>query len=396
MKEQKGSKILLLIKIVLPVIFLAAGLWAMSYLQTTTPQVSKKTAQRVSPVVKVQSVDFSNEQAIIQAMGTVVPSREIDLRARVSGTVQSLAENFTPGGVVSKAQILLKLDPRDYEITKLKAQSALDKAKAEIEIEQGRQEVARQEVQFLRESSSEEVSSTELALRKPQLKKVQAELKAAEADLDKAQLDLSRTVLRAPFNALVQTREVNLGSQVGVQDSLAQLISTDEYWIEAAVPLDRLDELNLEKNNAGQVQIFSQSGSGQWSGQVLRLTGTLNKNTRLAKVLISVQDPLGLKSRNNSTVPLMLDDYVSLKIKGRTFKDVISLSREYLREDQTVWVADKGRLEIKNVDIVWKDEQRVLISSGLEKGAKVLTSDLSTPVQGMQIKIAEEAEDSSL
>jgi RND family efflux transporter MFP subunit len=389
MQQKKKFKLSLLIKIILPVVFLALGVWGKSYLQETKPQVSKKPPERVLPVVSVQSADLSDEQAVVQAMGTVVPAREIVLKAQVSGTVQEIARDFSPGRVLSKGDLLLKIDPRDYEIAVLKAESAVAQAKAEIELEEGRQEVARQEVQSLQKSFSGQVSKTDLALRKPQLKKVRAELSAAQAELEKAKLDLSRTVLRTPFNALVRTKEVNLGSQVGVQDTLAQLVGTDEYWVEAAVPLDRLDELALEENKGRQVQIFSQSGNGQWSGKVLRLTGTLNENTRLAKVLISVQDPLGLKSGNKRSTPLMLDDYVSLQIEGRKYRDVISLPREYLREGQTVWVADKGKLDIRKVDIVWKNEQRVFIRSGLQKGEKVLTSDLSTPVQGMQIKVAE-------
>ena len=389
MQQKKKFKLSLLIKIILPVVFLALGVWGKSYLQETKPQVSKKPPERVLPVVSVQSADLSDEQAVVQAMGTVVPAREIVLKAQVSGTVQEIARDFSPGRVLSKGEMLLKIDPRDYEIAVLKAESAVAQAKAEIELEEGRQEVARQEVESLQKSFSGQVSKTDLALRKPQLKKVRAELSAAQAELEKAKLDLSRTVLRTPFNALVRTKEVNLGSQVGVQDTLAQLVGIDEYWVEAAVPLDRLDELALEENKGRKVQIFSQSGNGQWSGKVLRLTGTLNENTRLAKVLISVQDPLGLKSGNKRSTPLMLDDYVSLQIEGRKYRDVISLPREYLREGQTVWVADKGKLDIRKVDIVWKNEQRVFIRSGLQKGEKVLTSDLSTPVQGMQIKVAE-------
>ena len=51
-------------------------------------------------------------------------------------------------------------------------------------------------------------------LRKPQLNKLEAARDMAEAQLEQAALDRRRTEIRAPFNAVIRERFVNLGAQV--------------------------------------------------------------------------------------------------------------------------------------------------------------------------------------
>ena len=170
----------------------------------------------------------------------MVPARQITLRARVSGHIAALAANFTPGGLLKKGQDALDLDPEDYRLAVRQAESTLAEAQAALDLEMGQQRVAKAQLDMLAEASEALEGDTSLALREPQLAQARAAVANAAAALDQARLNLERTRVRAPFNALVTARSVDVGSEIGTSDTLATLVGTDEYWVQAAVPLDKL------------------------------------------------------------------------------------------------------------------------------------------------------------
>jgi len=373
-----------LIKGVLPLLILGLGVLAAMYFMKTRPSVPRSRPEPRPVPVQVAAARLQNATVEVTSMGTVVPSREITLRAQVSGKVVSIAESFLPGGRVAEQAELVHIDPRDYEIEVHKKQSALERARADLRLEEGQQEVARQEYRLLRESSDSRLEESDLALRKPQLLQARADLSSARADLDQARLNLSRTVITAPFNALITERNVNLGSTVNIQDSLATLIGLDEYWVEVLVPLGRLPLLDLQRSGGCPVEISSQTDTGLWSGQTIGLTGTVDEESRMATVLIAVSDPL------DGPQPLMLGDYVTAAIQGRSLSRVMVLPRSALRQGDTVWLHDKGRLRMQKVETAWKDPQKIYLRAGLKPGQQVVLSDISTPVQGMLITVQSE------
>lgn len=374
-------------KFAIPMMLIVAGGVAFAYFKATAPTIERVPPQRSAAVVQVMPVAESETRTVVTAMGTVVPSREVTLKSRVSGEIRSVANQFVPGGRIAKGEVLLSLDPSDIEVEVSKAESALAEARAALAIEQGSQTIAREEIRLLSEMSADGVAETDLALRKPQLQQAQAAVASAEADLRKARLDLERTVVRAPFNALIIDRSVNVGTYVSAQDTLATLVGTDEFWVEAVVPLDQLSLIDLHHEGGCPAQIQSQSGGGgRWQGRVVRIAGKLNETSRMATVIVAVAEPL--EPLNDSVAArLMIDDYVFVEIAGRSLTNVIELPRSALQDGNTVWVFGDNRLDIRSVSLAWKNADTVFIQSGLSPGEQVVVSELSSPVQGMALKI---------
>ena len=379
-----------LIRILFPLALLAAGGGAWAYFQATAPKMERKMPEAKVWTVEVLAVKTSQAPAVISAMGTVTASREVALKARVAGDVIYLSPRFVPGGLISKGKEILRLDPSDYEVEVKKAESALEKAQADLTLEQGSQTIAREELRLLRETSMDGVAPTDLVLRKPQLQQAKASVASAKADLRKARLDLKRTKVTAPFNAMIIERNVNLGSHVASQGELATIVDTDEYWIKAVIPLDQLKNLDLDREGGCPAVIRSQAYQGAWEGRAVRAAGKLSETSRMATVIVVVSDPLGLKS-GGEPERLMLDDYVSVKIEGRTLDSVIDLPRAALRDGDTVWVENNGTLDIRPVTLAMKQGDRVFVNSGLETGDRVVISDLSTPVKGMKIQVMDDS-----
>lgn len=379
-------------KALIPMLLIVAGGVAWSYFKVTAPVIQRSAPQRQVAVVDVRTVKKGDARVVVSAMGTVVAAREVTVKAQVAGTVQSVSSQFIPGGLIAKGAQLLSLDPSDYEVAVKKAQSALDDATASLAIEQGSQTIAREELRLLSDLAAVAVTQTDLALRKPQLQQAQAAVTSTEADLRQTMLDLNRTVVKAPFNAMIIARDVNVGTYVGAQESLATLVGTDEFWIEAVVSLDRLALIDLNYPGGCPVVVRSQAGAGRWDGRVLQIEGKLNATSRMATVIIAVRNPLGTASPL-SAFRLMIDDYVYADIAGRELADVIELPRAALQDGDTVWVNTDNTLDIRHVTLAWKSGDTVYLRSGVQPGEQVVMSSLSTPVQGMPLKTAEAALD---
>lgn len=386
-KKKKALFFPFFIRFILPFLLLVLGLAIFLYFKASTPHVKRgRPTKKASTLVKVITAEQVNATPTIKAMGTVVPSRKIKLSPRVSGQIVEVSDDFVPGGVVRKGQKIIHLDPSDYEIALKEKKSAVDKAEADLNLEKGNQQAAKEELSMFQKSTSIKGKDWTLALRKPQLNKAKAELDRARADLEQARLDLSRTIIKAPFNALILDRQVNLGSEVSRGQELATLVGTDTYWVEARLPIDRLSLLRFGPQIGAPVDIISQTGKGQWSGQAIRITGRVDETALMAVIIIAVEDPLGLEGEKTPRSNLLINDYVQANFQGRLLKEVVQVPRKALRNPGTIWLVKDGKLDMRQVSLVWKNSQSAFISSGLKEGEEVIVSDISTPVQGMVLK----------
>lgn len=155
------------------ILLVAGGITAFIFL--TEPSASQSGAtKQTAMLVETVGVQRSTFQPTIVATGTVQPSKDIILSPRVSGEIIRLPEAFTPGGFVKKGEVLLQIDPADYRNTLQLRKSDLRQAVADLEIEQGRQDVARQDYELVDDMVS--LENTDLVLREPQLNSVKARL----------------------------------------------------------------------------------------------------------------------------------------------------------------------------------------------------------------------------
>jgi RND family efflux transporter MFP subunit len=382
------------ITILLCLVILGAGIAGASYLNKTAPKARKRRPPKMDPLVKVQVLQRTDERVTVRAMGTVVPALEMVLKSRVSGEIISTHSEFIEGGFLKKGTKVLQIDPQDYELAVEQKRSEVVNARYALKLEMGHQEVARREWELLKGDKPAKEMDLELALRKPHLEKAKADLVAAEADLKKAELDLARTAIRAPFNAIVRNKHVEMGSQISTQDALAELVGTDEYWVQVSIPVDRLEWITIPTNMdelGSAVRIFYGTGSSstfQRRGRVIKLLGDLDSEGRMARILVSVKDPLDLQGNEIKRPPLLIGDYVRVEIQGHELKDVFKIPRTALRDNSRVWIErGKGLLHIRQVDVVWRDPEYIFLRDGFKEGERLIVSDLAAPVEGMAVII---------
>ena len=368
-------------------VILAATAVAILVINRTEPAAQKINATRKSAaLVETVTVRRDTYSPRLVVLGTVEPAQDILLSPRVSGQVVELSPDFVPGGMVRKGDLLLRIDPADFENTLSIRESELQQAEASLEIEDGRQSLAKRELALLEGTIDE--TNRALVLREPQFASIQAEVRAAQAAVQRAKLDLERTQVFAPFDAQILRRSINVGSQVAPGDELGHLVGIEDYWIVAAVPIRSLRWVQFpESDRAGaSVTLRDPDAWGpsiERQAHVTRMIGSLDEQTRLARVLITVHDPLGQYS---TAPPLILETLIEAEIEGRPIENVVRLNREYVRERETVWVMNDGKLEIRSVEIVFSDASYSYISDGLETGEEVVATTLATVADGVGLR----------
>ncbi|MGM0621522.1 MAG: efflux RND transporter periplasmic adaptor subunit, partial [Bacteroidota bacterium] len=230
--------------LVISLLILLAGAVVVFVIFRTEPTAQRGGATKeTAMLVDVIEVERGNYRPTIISTGSVMPSKDIVLSPRVSGEVMEISPNFTPGGYVKKGEALLRIDPADYQNILQLRESDLLQAEADLNIEMGRQNVAQKDYQLLAEELAGE--DTSLVLREPQLNAAKSRVKAARASVEQARLDLQRTTIRAPFDAHILNRDVNIGSQVSPGQNLGRLVGMDIYWVEATLPMANLRWLSF-------------------------------------------------------------------------------------------------------------------------------------------------------
>ncbi len=392
--EQKSKAL----RLILPILIVILAVLGAQILIANRPSAPKASLGDKATFVEVLTAHRQDERAVITAFGTVQAHRQITVQPEVSGVVVQQNPDLVKGGIIHEGVALLQIDPRDYRFAVDEERAALAKAEFDLKVELGNQAVARREWDLLNPQTGKISDlSKQLALRRPHLKEKRIALEAAKSRLAKARLDLQRTILRAPFNALVLSESVEVGQLVATQSSVATLVGTDEFRVQVSVPIHQLGWISFPgpgTSFGSRARIIRDLGNGEpvvWNSRVVELLGDVTETGRMAQVLVSIPDPLELKRPKAVRRPLLLGEYVRAEIEGPILHDIVVLPRHAIREGDRVWVKNAdNRLEVRPVDIVLSRKDSVLISHGIEEGDQIITSQLPVAIPGLFVQSAEE------
>ncbi len=392
-----------LLRALLPILVLGVGVAVLAAFIATRPKPIKKPRDERGALVEVVSVQPVRQRLRVSEFGSVIPAEQVVVQPEVSGRVVWQHDELVPGGRFKKGETLLRLDGRDYRLAERQAGATVDRAELELKVEKARGEVAKAEWDVIDRGKRASDEGRALGLREPQLQAARAGLDAARGTRAQAKLASSKTVLRAPFNGFVKIEAVDVGQLVTPQMPLATLVGSDRFWVQVSVPVDRLTAVDVPGMNAdegkGAVAVIAQDVGGQRierTGRVLRLLGDLDPVGRMARLLVEIDDPLGLaappKPGSKQTparpgLPLLLGAFVEVAIEARELGEVIELPRLALRDGSGVYVyGPDSRLVVRDVKIAWRTEKTVLIREGVTAGEEVIVSRLPSAVPGMLLR----------
>jgi len=340
--------------------------------------------------VFVAEAEPSPIQLAVRTQGEVTPLTEIDLVAQVSGRITFVNPSFVNGGYFEAGETLVRLEDADYRLAVTRASALVAQRRQQLIREEAEADLAREEWESLGEGEA-----SALTLREPQMAEAQAQLAAAQASLAEARLNLSRTRISAPFEGRVRAKNADLGQFVGPGARLGRVFSTDR--VEVRLPLTNAELATLgmplafqaSEQNPGPAVRLTASIAGEpryWEGRVVRTDSAIDPQTRTMSAIIEVADPYGAAAEA-SGAPLAVGLFVNAEIEGRTIDYAYALPRSALRGASQVFVAQlDGTLAVRQVTVADSNADRVIITSGVTAGERVIISPLRGAADGMLIR----------
>lgn len=385
-----------LLKILLPVGVVAAGLGVYALLHFMKPEPEKKDRTARALSVFVQPVATSDIPLKVNTQGEVRARTEVNIVAQVAGIIVEVSSEFVEGGIVEPGVPLVVIEPTDFEFAVSRGEARV--AEAEVRVQQAKADanVARYQ---LRDSEG----ASDLALKKPQVAEADAGLKAATADLDQARANLSRTRITLPFHGRIVSTEVDVGQYVVPGTRIARAFGNDVVEIRLPLNDSQLASLGLPigfvaKEGEGLAVDITARVAGRdqhWMGELKRLDAAIDPGSRMIFGIAEVKNPYGAGASEYG-MPLAVGLFVNVEISGRELQGVYIIPRHALRAGNQVYVVNKkGRLEIRKVEVTYSSSEEAVIAEGLNVGDQVVMSSIRNPIEGMALETLPYGLDSS-
>ena len=382
------------LKVVLPVAILLGAMVISFLLIQARPAAQQTAAAPPALLVSVASAARESVQFRVRSHGTVSPRTETVLVSEVAGQIVEVAPAFVSGGFFKTGDVLVRIDPRNYESALKRARAGVAKAETQVATENALAGYAYEDWKRLRGVDATRDTASDLTLRKPQLAEAIAELEAKEADLEKAQEDLNRTVIRAPYDGMVREKIADIGQYVNVGAQVARTFAVDRA--EVRLPLSQADLkfLDLQGLDSGQtlpVTLTADIGGQpfRWRAEIVRSEGVFDATSRVLYVVAQYQDPYDLAGTGHE--PLRVGTFVTADIAGRAGGELFPIPRHALSEGSRIWVVDEERrIHPREVTIVRNDERFAYVSAGLEEADRYVTTPIDQPLPGMRVRLSDD------
>ena len=422
-------------RILLIVPALAVGVVLFRIQTASDPGTAAVAPPSVVPAaVRVRTVEPRPLRVAVSGFGRVRPVRTWEAISRVDGRVVEMLPGLAVGTVVPEGAVLIRVDPRDYEIARDRAEAGLATAKAQLaelnaqegslgdqlDLERQIEDVARSELQrrttlaargTIAESSLEQGQrdliaqqrrvvelENQIALVPVQRSSAEATVRSREVELEEAERALSNVVVTAPFEGRVTEADASEGEYVRPGDRLAALDWTGAVEVAAEVQpgemqramallvpdLTALPTAVLADRNAAERALASagieavvrstDAAGFEWPARIVRTEGAVDAQTGTFGIVVRVDDPASpdLATRRP---PLNSGSFVEVVFRAEA-APALTVPRAALveRGDGThLYLADaEDRLARVPVEVSGRIEDEVVVSGGIAPGARVV------------------------
>ena len=372
-------------QIIIPIVILAIGAVAFIGFSSMKKPPEEKAEVDNTPIVAVENIVVAPMTLEVSSYGVVKPKYETSIVAQVNGEIVELSDTFVRGGLVKKGQLLARIDPNDYQAALIDAQANMASARAAFEKEVAQGKVAEREWKQITDTSP-----TELSLRKPQLAQELARVKSAQAAILRAKRNLQRTEVKAPYDAMINSRAIGLGSFVGIGSEIGKLLGTAIAEVRLPVADNQLQFL-IDQGQQAKVNLMGTYAGKeiQWQAEIARNEGVIDEKTRMSYLVAEIQDPYHLQNnRVENEMPLRFGSYVQAKILGIDIVNASVIPRYLVVNDRIAILDSDSKLHYAEIDIVRHQGGNVIVSNGLLDGDRLIVSALDYPVDGMKLALA--------
>ena len=368
-------------------LFILLGAFALSYLLWFLGQVQPDPVEELPPPdVIIEILTPKDFQVQISSNGTTTPLTQTVLTAEVGGEVIYRSKKFAEGASVIEGEILAKIDDTDLQLQYKNALLQLANAEVQYSLQLAEAEVAKEAWDKIGDGVA-----SDLTLKKPQLKQAEAFLEVAKAQVSSAAKKLNKTEIIAPYAGRIQNVNIDLGTTIIPGQPVGAMYTSSEIEITLAVkdndlqflsiPMDGR-KLNPSEQASVVIESFYKGKTQSWEGKLERVDGVIDPITRMINLIGVFKNDFIETDKPNLPIGL----FVEAKIDGITLKNIFEIPINSISEDNEVYIVDKdNQLELRELTILKKYSEFVIIKDGLKAGERIVTSKLSTASNGIKV-----------
>jgi hypothetical protein len=380
----------------------------------------------------VQPEEVFSEMSI---SGTIEASDKWSAVAQVKGEIYRSNDSIVEGLWVNAGDVILKIDPLDYELaisqisaelSGIEFELSLLNAEAEntqriLDLEQRQLAYAKADldrIQKLYASGSatrkqlDDVQRATLTSEKivtdinnglllvePKKQKLLAQKQVLRISLDRAHRDLARTDIIAPYPLRISKLLVEDYQAVNVGQPLIEGIGVNSADVTAQVNIDKFrDLIGLNTppstlNNEFVTQTLNQlvsaevrtvgSVSESWKAEIISVRTELDNRARTLQIVVRVDDPYSSLSAAQN-FPLLPNQPIELVFRAVQPSSVITIPLSAVHQDQVLLLNKDNEIEFRDVQLGLMQENHVTITRGLEAGDKLILDSLIAAIPGQK------------
>ena len=404
------------------------------------PQVTASDAMYTT--VEVVPIQQHNTGIDFVVDGEVIPFRRIDLVAEIQGRVIHKSEHCRLGRYVAQDDLLLRIDPVDYQLAVDQAETNVSQAKVninendvqitntekELAIAQERLELTRRDFeryqQLVQRNSAtlaelENVQSSLLAIQestqrlenqlrvlKTQTERLQVLHRREELALETAELNLVRTEIRAPISGVIVEDSFEVNSFIQKGANVARILETSQMEIQCSLHMRQIQWIWRQPDESTSNYVFAPTPvtivyemDGErwvWEGTLQTLDGgIMNPITRMVPCRVKVENPhdgrrlAGTLLSADAPPTLFAGMFVTVVIHSRPEISLYRIPERALLPGNRIWTVVDGTLRQHSIRIATTTAEGILFyadSEAIRPNDFVVVSPLASPVEGSPVQ----------
>lgn len=431
--------------IVLGIIFVMLGMFILNALKSMKQEVAKVNTSQANKIeVSVKGLELCQESIEVSNYGTVQPRTILVINAELNGRLIYVAPQLLEGNAIRQNDVLIKIDPIDYQIAQDKAKASLEAQNVALEVLNREEENLQRTLQVLKRQldiAAKELARYEVLLKEKSVspsefnkvdatyqttlattintenalqlipvkrKQIQTQIKLDTIIATQANVNMERTIIKAPFSGRVLRKYAENNQYVRTGDKLLEIY--DDSLLEVKIPLSAnelqwvipefyhsfignkpitTEHLAIKKHPV-KIQLTHTQSTAVWNGDLVRLSSEVDSSTRTIGAIVEIK--LGEGSTNNhpSQPPLLKGMFVKATFQNVEIKNIYKIPRNLIANDNTIFLFDQGKLRVKPIEILRIHNDYAYVSSqGIKSNDQLITSMLPIVVDGMEISISQ-------
>lgn len=422
---------------------LAVGVIGLVAAINLKPDFPTKPAGDRARLVDTVSLEQQLIAPLAVGFGKVVPKVEWKAIAEVTGQIVYRHPDLEKGQVIPAGTVVLKVDPLDYELKLIQAEADLkssqtslaklnqeeDNLNQTLKIEKNRLVISNKELQRKQDLRKKGLTSqsdvdlqkqsalsqqklvldiaNQIALMPDEKRVAQAVIKVNVSKVKEAQRSLDKTTVTLPRAMRIAQVDIEQNQVVNLQQEMFIAHGIDVMEVEAQLSIHDIQTLassfkQFPRDTAGipnpyetpikaSIQLNSGNLNLSWPAKVARISETVDENQATAGIILEIaQDYSQLQP--DSATPLVNGMFVKAEIEGVANLSWV-LPERALHGDKVYLMDDNQRLQVVNVEVLYRRDNQVVVSGELQTGDKLVLNDVLPAIEGMLLKESNSEED---